>query len=464
MPITRATTLAMSEDTEDTAVPRISRFREHTNTTSSIHAPPEELWKDVGIEDLIDQFNEENARPAPLRKTSAQQAARYSRSQTGSRSPSGTSTPKRFGTHLITGTATPATAAAMATIPTEGTYARLRSALTTMFGGVLGKRKAGQADAEREKDLHQQLLDERKTAAEAAYHEAKNLGLLPTPKVYIRPAMAARQQQQHQQKYGTPAHPLPAVKMQLRLTAAVAEAATPNRTPRTPGLYRTPSKKDLQKQKKLSKRVSDLEFKLASARKELQTVLYKDMSPRPNINQPKLIAAPPTPDVSQSEPEDAASPTPTNDDNTRMSSVEPAGGPCSSTIGKITKKRKATTHDSDAEYKPVPTDSEADVDLVSGGGGGLTSASENEASTTPARSIKRLKNSASRRNLKRHSSRIQSKFSRSSMRGHSEEPIRVVPDGVGVPEVPSIPVEMEGKGQRVVVRDDGFGGFADEIF
>ena len=301
----------------------------------------------------------------------------------------------------------------------------------------MGKRKAGQADAERERDLHQQLLDERKTAAEAAYHEAKNLGLLPTPKVYVRPAMAARQQQ----KYGTLAHPLPAEKMQLRLTAAVAEAATPIRTPRTPGLYRTPSKKDLQKQRKLSKRVSDLEFKLASARKELQTVLYKDMSPLPN--QPNL--APPTPDFSQSEPE-AASPT----TDTRMS--EPP-----SSIGKIVKKRKATIHDSDSEYKPVPTDSEVDFDLMSG-----PSASEHERDAVPARSIKRLKNSASRKNLKRQSSRLHKKFSRSSMR--SEEPIRVVPDGVSVPEVPSIPVEMESQGQRVKVGDDGYGGYADEIF
>ncbi|KAK1912424.1 hypothetical protein P3342_010025 [Pyrenophora teres f. teres] len=315
----------------------------------------------------------------------------------------------------------------MANIPTEGTYARLRSAFATMFGSVLGKRKAGQADAEREKDLHQQLLDERKTAAEIAYHEAKSLGLLPTPKVYVRPAMAARQQQQQQQKY-------------------VAEAATPNRTPRTPGLYRTPSKKDLQKQKKLSKRVSDLEFKLASARKELQTVLYKDMSPLPN--QPNLAPIPPpTPDFSQSEPE-AASPT-TNDD-TRMS--EPP-----SSIGKIVKKRKAATHDSDSEYKPVPTDSEADFDLLSG-----PSASEHERDIAPVRSIKRLKNSASRKSLKRQSSRLHRKFSRGSMK--SEEPIRVVPDGVSVPEVPSIPVEMESKGQKVKVGDDGFGGFADEIF
>ncbi|EDU46481.1 hypothetical protein TUN199_00474 [Pyrenophora tritici-repentis] len=436
----------MTVDADDTAVPRISRFREHTNTSSSIRAPPEELWKDVGIEDLIDQFNEENAKPAPLRKTSAQQAARYSRSQTGSRSPSGTSTPKRFGTHLITGTGT--STPTMANIPTEGTYARLRSAFATMFGGVLGKRKAGQADAEREKDLHQQLLDERKTAAEIAYHEAKSLGLLPTPKVYVRPAMAARQQQQ--QKLGTPAHPLPAEKMQRFLTAAVAEAATPNRTPRTPGLYRTPSKKDLQKQKKLSKRVSDLEFKLASARKELQTVLYKDMSPPPN--QPNLAPIPPpTPDFSQSEPE-AASPT-TNDD-TRMS--EPP-----SSIGKIVKKRKAAMHESDSEYKPVPTDSEADFDLLSG-----PSASEHERererNVVPVRSIKRLKNSASRKSLKRQSSRLHRKFSRGSMK--SEEPIRVVPDGVSVPEVPSIPVEMEAKGERVKVGDDGYGGFADEIF
>jgi hypothetical protein len=54
----------------------------------------------------------------------------------------------------------------------------------------LGKRKAGHVDAE--PDPEKEALDARKQAAEQAYHEAKELGLLPAPKVYVRPAMAAR--------------------------------------------------------------------------------------------------------------------------------------------------------------------------------------------------------------------------------------------------------------------------------
>lgn len=59
-----------------------------------------------------------------------------------------------------------------------------------MFGSVLGKRKAGSVDAEKDKD--KKVLDERKRAAEAAYQEAKELGFLPTPKVFVRPSSTAK--------------------------------------------------------------------------------------------------------------------------------------------------------------------------------------------------------------------------------------------------------------------------------
>jgi hypothetical protein len=227
--------------------------------------------------------------------------------------------------------------------------------------------------------------------------------------------------------------------MQLGLTAAMAEAATPVRTPRTPTLRHTPSKKDLHKQRKLSKRVSDLEYKLASARKELQTVLYNDVPPVPRISD----FAPPTPDVTQSE----------NEGKSR--SATPIAAPPLS-IGKIVKKRKATIHDSDGEYKPIPTDSEGDLDLLS-----AHSASEAETSARSIKRVKSVKSSASK-SPRRTSSRLVKRFSRNNLR--SEEPVTVVPDGMDVPDVPSIPREMEAKGNKVKVGDDGFGGLGHEIF
>ncbi|KAG9195461.1 hypothetical protein G6011_00582 [Alternaria panax] len=412
----------MGDEGDEATQPRASRFKEHTNTNGSIRPPPDELWKDIGIEELIEQFNEENSKPPTSRKSSANRVPRLAKSS--SRAASGSATPSDSGNVTMVH--------ASASTPSEGTYARLQRAFASVFGSVLGKRKAGATDAERERDLHQQLLEERKKAAEIAYHEAKDLGLLPTPKVFVRPAMRSRQ-------VGTPSQPVAAEKMQLGLTAAMAEAATPVRTPRTPTLRHTPSKKDLYKQKKLTKRVSDLEYKLASARKELQTVLYSDVPPVPRI--PDF--APPTPDVTHSENE-AKSP-----------SATPVAEPPQS-IGKIVKKRKATIHDSDGEYKPIPTDSEGDLDLLS-----AHSASEAEM---PERSIKRaksIKNSASK-SPRRTSSRLVKRFSRNNLR--SEEPVRVVPDGMHVPDVPSIPREMESKGNKVKVGDDGFGGLGHEIF
>jgi hypothetical protein len=156
------TTMSM----DDTPPPRASRFREHTNTTSSIRPPPDELWKDLGIEVLIDQFNQENSAP-PVRRAHTSVHAMPA--------PAVPATPRRHSD-------------APAPAPAEGALGRFWA----FWGSVLGKRKAGHVDAEPAPDPRQEAMDARKLAAEQAYHEAKELGLLPAPKVFVRPAMAAR--------------------------------------------------------------------------------------------------------------------------------------------------------------------------------------------------------------------------------------------------------------------------------
>jgi hypothetical protein len=247
------------------------------------------------------------------------------------------------------------------------------------------------------------VLDERKQAADEAYQArklAQQQGLLPTPKVFVRPTV-------------------------------LRERREPG-TPRTPGLYRSPSKKDLTKQKKLSKRVSDLEFKLASARKELHTVLGKELPPVPPL--PTLI--PPTPTLTpELTPTLTPAPTPTPDTSLDTQEVQQLQ------VGKIVKKRKATATDDDDTYKPVPTDSDGDVSM--------SAASEPEQ-----RSVKRAKSNTAKK-LKRQSSR-------QSTRLNSENAVRIVPDGKGVPDVPKIPNGVQGK--KIRVGDDGYGGLEHEMF
>jgi hypothetical protein len=152
----------MSDEVETPAQPRTSRFREHTNTTNSIHPPPNELWQDLGLEDMIDRFTEEANAP-PTRKGTSKSA-----------------TP-------------PAPSGPAAPAPTEGTFGRFSRVWASVFGGVLGKRKAGHADAERERE--KAVLDERKVAAEQAYEArklAQEMGLMPTPKVFVRPTATPR--------------------------------------------------------------------------------------------------------------------------------------------------------------------------------------------------------------------------------------------------------------------------------
>jgi hypothetical protein len=194
---------------------------------------------------------------------------------------------------------------------------------------------------------------------------------------------------------------------------------------------------------KLTKRVSDLEFKLASARKELHTVLHQDIPPVPPLAAFQIPIPTPTP-------------TPDTDtDMDRSASPEtPATTPVplqrKPSTNKIVKKRRVNTdHDgddaADATYKPVPTDSEADLSM---------SASE------PERNMTRTKYQSSKKKLKRQTSRLTKSRSKNDLR--DDEPMTIVPDGKKVPLVPAIPNGVEGK--KAKVRDDGYGGFGHEIF
>jgi len=211
----------------------------------------------------------------------------------------------------------------------------------------------------------------------------------------------------------------------------------------------------MQKQQKLTKRVSDLEHKLASARKELHTVLLKDVPPVPPL--PALLPPTPTPDTSQTttttvstqvfserevsqDTQDTQATTPT------PSQQIPLPAPAKQSVGKIVKKRKATTTIDDETYKPIPTDSDGDFSM---------SASEPEQ----PRTIKRVK-SQNGKKAKRQTSRLTKSKSRSDVR--KEDPVVIVPDGKKVPMVPAIPKGVEGKKARI--RDDGYGGLEHEMF
>ncbi|KAH6642806.1 hypothetical protein C7974DRAFT_447622 [Boeremia exigua] len=251
---------------------RVSRFREHTNTAGSIRAPPEELWKTVGAdtEALMDAYAEESTRPAS--------GGRAKRLVWGAVKEPGHTThemdetegldegdagrkPRRIAPHRA-----PRKNSVVTLATAEGTFNRFSRAFASVLSSVLGKRKAADdhedgppADVSPE----QALLDERKRAAEAAYHLAKAQGLLPAPTVYVRPGLAAR----------------------------AASAGTSSTSPaRTPGsVARSPSKRDLSKQRRLSRRVSSLEIKLASARAELARLAGGEGEEVPMV--------PPVPDV-----------------------------------------------------------------------------------------------------------------------------------------------------------------------
>ena len=435
----------MSSEESTPGGERVSRFREHTNTSNSIHPPPDELWKDLGIDSLIDKFNEENAAPpAASRTSSGNSAPELRRLHSDSI--------KKQKEHLES-KAVPS----QPTTTSAGALGRFQRVWASMLGGVLGKRKAGAVDAE--KDKAQQRLDDRKKAAEAAYHEAKELGLLPTPKVFVRPGMAPITH-----TCGTPSH----LDRPMENGLILRIAATPVRSPRTPSLYRSPSKKDLQKQKKLSKRVSNLESKLASARKELYSVLNTDPPPVPSL--PSLCS--PTPATSQVShehalvPELTRTPPPVPVAESASASEQETRSPPRS-LGRITRKRKVRRSLDDADYIPATTDSEGDADMLSAASEAEAEAEELSLSLDHERTIKRVKSSTSaslrKTSKKKSSAKSQKRTNRTSL-SREDVMVTIVPDGVRVPHVPAIPGGARDK--KVTFGDDAdmYGGLEHEMF
>ncbi|KAF2793533.1 hypothetical protein K505DRAFT_38926 [Melanomma pulvis-pyrius CBS 109.77] len=360
-----------------TPAPRTSRFAEAAmNSRSSIHPPPDMLWQDLGIDKLIDQFNEENNAP-----------------------PTGVRNQAIGAPSTTTSAATPTLTS---TTATEGTFGRFSRAVSSFFHGsgfsALGKRKAG---AEAASTPAPAPVDDRREQARVAYEQAKELGLLPTPKVFVRPHARPRRRSATS-PLAPPSNP-------------PSRLNTPTRT-----LHKSASKKDLNKQKKLSKRVSNLEHKLSEARRELGLALA--LKEKENEQKSKD-----TPPVTPNRP---LTPNKTHFSTETESNVLILME--SQSHNKITKKRKAT------EEKAVSIYGDSDVESEH-------ESKKNKKTVTPRRASTRL-------SKKRSKSSISAK----------EEVIMVVPDGVSVPPIPSIPAGVEGK--RVAVSDDGFGGLSHEIF
>lgn len=177
----------------------------------------------------------------------------------------------------------------------------------------------------------------------------------------------------------------------------------------------------MNKQKKLSKRVSNLEHKLAEARKELVIALASKEKEN-TIQEAKGLPVSPHRPL-----------TPNNTHFAAEAEPNPAilAESTSKNNAKITKKRKAS------EAKTVSIYGDSDV--------------ESEHETKKKKVV----------TPRRTSSRLVKKRSQASIITR-EEIIVVVPDGVSVPPIPAIPKDVEGN--RVPVTDDGFGGLSHEIF
>lgn len=423
--------MASNKENETPAPVRASKFREATmNSTSSIHAPPDMLWDDLGIEGLIEKYNQEANAPAAAATAAAVVRKRLERVAVGESS----------------AVMTPAPVSSVAPAA-EGPLGRFSRAVASFFNGAtfsaLGKRKAGNEHAEKglkDRDSHAPGQaggdDDRKKRAEAAYKEAKELGLLPTPKVFVRPVSRARKASMRMSvPVLTSVDGLKAFRLTSDDDAAsnlLPDTPTPTPSalapPQTPTLHKSPSKKDLHKQKKLSKRVSDLEHKLAEARKELTLAL----------GSPSVPPVPPLPSTLPPTPNSSTNHFWSENELSPHNHAESASASASKPAGKITKKRKASGADNDDEYKPIPTDSEKSLD------------SERES--------KRSKKNVVR---KKSSSRLTKKKSTVTTK---EEVVIVVPDGVSVPPIPSIPKGVDGKRAAVSRKDDGYGGLGHEIF
>ncbi|KAF1965894.1 hypothetical protein BU23DRAFT_560750 [Bimuria novae-zelandiae CBS 107.79] len=429
------------KENEHPSTSRTSKFKEGTmNSTNSINAPPDELWKGLEIDDMIDRFHEESlSEPAfsaatPVVRatnttTVAQRRPAVSRLASWA---SDVQTPRR-GVKI---TPEPSNAPVPAT---EGHFSRFSRAVSSWFNGAgvsfsaLGKRKAGSEMAERRVEKTAVEKPDDVKELEERYKQMKEQGLFSPTIIGPRPVATRRQPS--------------------GIAASVPATPTPNTlsltpVPRTPALYKTPSKRDLHKQRKLSKRVSDLEHKLQEARKELTLVLGPDnpnsVPPVPTLPPADL---PPTP---QTEPSISAT------DMSPYPEIEPPNSASKTemiSLGKVVKKRKALREgDSDADYKPVAADTDTHADTNTN----YSRASDSEGSYT-----KRTKITPPKKLVRKKSARLSRK--RSTVRVEKEHVITVKPDGIAVPDVPHIPQGVSGN--RVPMSgDDGYGGFEHEMF
>ena len=411
------------------AAARASKFTEGAMTPTEPSA--DQLWPDLGIEDTIRSAN--GLAPVPAREANA------AASQTSS---------------------TPAH-------PNEGIFGRFGRAATSFWRNAtfstIGKRK--ERDSEKKEET-------RKEQYEKAYAEMKAQGAFSTPRVFIRPRT----------KHGVAGRSPSTLQFyRKRFTDSFkgsGEVASAISTPihfnaPTPALRASTSKKDLQKQAKLSRQVSDLEFKLAQARKKLSDVLGENAPPVPPV--PALRgfpSLPPTPNTitSTSNFFDPSETSP----HTHAEAITPRPS-------KTLKKRKGRDGSDDEDnqrrdptYKPTPTDSEHESDYTSSPHGTkrTKSVQQQDTTTITPHPFKALAAKASSRSLRKSSGpsggkRLKKK--RSTTTTTKEEVVIVVPDGVAVPPIPSIPHGMEGKRAAVSTSpskhsDDGFGGLGHEIF
>lgn len=398
--------------------PRASKFKE--GTMNSTTGPADTQWMGLGIEEIIKRCNEQQTPSVPAAEAAAEAAQQQS---------------------------TPAPAG-------DGILGRFGRAAASFFRGstfsTLGKRK--ERDVEKKEELPFE-----KEQYERTYADMKAQGLF-TPKMMVRP----RTQQRAAGRFlpdwrylgnrlgADAAGPVPS-HLASSISTPLASA------PPTPALHASTSKKDLQKQLKLTRQVSDLEHKLAQARKKLSEALGEDIPPVP--------ALPPTPNTSTSTShffsKDELSP------HIYTEAVTPKPS-------KITKKRKASGGSDDDDplrdptYKPTPTDSESEYASSERG-------SKKSKLTTTTHTSKTLVTKPSSKRLRKVSGatttsgttiggRLKKKRSHATTK---EEVVIVVPDGVAVPPIPSIPNGMEGKRAAVSpskASDDGFGGLGHEIF
>lgn len=124
------------------------------NSTNSIHPPPNAYWQELAIEEIIKSANEDSSSGSGIEATKERVAPSVS---------------------------TPAPTA-------EGIFGRFSRAAASLFRSShfsgLGKRKEREGEAP--------VKDTRKEEAERAYAEAKAMGLLPAPKVFVRPRAQPR--------------------------------------------------------------------------------------------------------------------------------------------------------------------------------------------------------------------------------------------------------------------------------